>query len=126
MMMQPAGEGSVGNFIFLMLISTWAVLAAVWLEPLAAGRFPKALLFLGSASYSLYLFHPMIAPVVPEVLDKLGITNGAFSVVLCLLAAIAATSIIYKFVEVPVTRGLQDRLPYMREMNRKRVAQPVP
>jgi exopolysaccharide production protein ExoZ len=125
MVVKPAGEGSVGNFIFLMLIAGGLVLAAVWLEPLTAGRFPRAFLFLGSASYSLYLFHPMVAPVVPEVLDKLGVQNGFLSVVLCVLAAAVVTSLIYLLVEIPITKHLQKRLPYIRVPIRDTVLEPT-
>jgi exopolysaccharide production protein ExoZ len=120
-----AGMADMGNavnsYTFRMLISAMLVLGAVWAEPFIAQRMPRAFLFLGAASYSLYLFHPLTAPLVPEVLNKLGIFSGPLSVVLCVLAAIVATSLIYRFVEVPLTKSLQKRVPYMRTPDREKV-----
>ena len=93
---------------------TGVLLAAVTLEPALSGRLPRPVLYLGDASYSLYLFHPMIAPLVPVVLNKVGIRVPALSVVLCVVAAIIGSVVIYRFVEGPSVRWLQNRLPYVR------------
>ncbi|MGK3649164.1 acyltransferase family protein [Pseudarthrobacter enclensis] len=122
----PAPEGSSENFVFLMLITIILVLGTVWLEPLIQGRIPKLLLFLGAASYSLYLFHPMIAPIVPEILNRVGIYDGTLSVVLCLLLALIITSVIYKVVEVPITKKLQNVLPYVRRPQQETTLDPRP
>lgn len=90
------------------------VLAVVVAEPLLSGRVPRVLTFGGDASYSLYLFHPLCAPIVPTALAVLGLTNAAVSVVLCVVAVTVVASFIYRFVERPTTRQLHKRLPYVR------------
>src|SRR3954447_8275761 len=44
------------------------VLVVVLAEPTLAPRLPRPLTYLGDASYSLYLFHPLVAPAVPVAL----------------------------------------------------------
>lgn len=90
------------------------VVAAVVLEPYIGGKIPRPVLYMGDASYSLYLFHPLIAPIVPTVLAIVGLTSGWVSVILSITVAIVAAAIIYRFIERPVTSFLQERLPYMR------------
>jgi peptidoglycan/LPS O-acetylase OafA/YrhL len=113
MVIHPDIDGSLNNRVFEMLAVSAIVLAVAWLEPLIGRGIPKFATFLGAASYSLYLFHPLIAPAIPEVLVRLGVTNGVVSVLLSIAAALIATTLIYRFVELPVTAWLQTRVPYV-------------
>ncbi|QHF23622.1 acyltransferase family protein [Rathayibacter sp. VKM Ac-2804] len=97
------------------------IIAAVFLavllaEPLLRGlrRRPavhrfllRPLLYLGDASYSLYLFHPLVGPAVPALLAVLGLRSGAVSVVGSVLLAVTAGALIHRFVEKPITRRLR-------------------
>lgn len=76
------------------------------MEPFLASRLPKLLLLLGAASYSLYLFHSLIAPAVPTALAFFGIANPILSVILCIVVPVVASVLIYRFVEVPITKAL--------------------
>lgn len=67
--------------------------------------------YMGDASYSLYLFHSMIAPAVPVALGIIGVASPYLSVFGSVSVSIAAAAIIYAFVERPMTRKLR-RLPY--------------
>lgn len=100
---------------FRLLIVTAVVLAALWLEPFVAAMLPQWLMFLGTASYSLYLFHPLVAPIIPEVLKRIGLANWPLSVILSIVASLVAAAIIYRFVERPLTEKLQKKLPYNRK-----------
>jgi len=86
------------------------------LNSLAADHpaFWSSVTFLGDASYSLYLFHPLTAPAVPAVLSAIGLAFVPLSLVLCVVVAVVAASLIYRYVESPLTVGLQARLPYVR------------
>lgn len=101
------------------------VLAVVVFDPFISGKLPRPLLYMGDASYSLYLFHPLVAPIVPTALAIVGISNGWLSVVLSVIAAVAAAAIIYRFVERPVTGLLQRRLPYVRQHRNARIEKTV-
>lgn len=89
------------------------VLAAVVLDPVFNGRVPRPVVFMGDASYSLYLFHPLVAPIVPTVLSAVGLELVSLSLALCVVAAVAAAALIYQFFEAPMTAWLNRRAPYV-------------
>jgi exopolysaccharide production protein ExoZ len=82
------------------------VAGAVFLEPHVGRRLPRALVFLGGASYALYLFHPMIAPAVPALLKHAGLRFDVLSVAGALVVAVAAASVVHAALERPLTRRL--------------------
>jgi peptidoglycan/LPS O-acetylase OafA/YrhL len=76
-----------------------------------------ALLYVGTISYSLYLFHFVVPaltmPPTRTTFDATAIAVQAFNLALTLLLAIALATGIYRLVEVPgrrVVRALADRL----------------
>jgi peptidoglycan/LPS O-acetylase OafA/YrhL len=91
------------------LPSLLLVMATVSLEPKIRGLVPRAALFLGAASYSLYLFHPMIAPAGPRIVRMVGIANGTASVLVSIALSIGVASIIHVLIEVPMTRFFRPR-----------------
>jgi len=101
-----------GNWMLFthVLPAAFVVWGAVALEPYLGGRYPRLLLIGGAASYSLYLIHPIVAPVVPTALAKLGLPFTFLSVAGCVFAAFVAGWILYAFFERPVTRALQSVL----------------
>lgn len=68
---------------------------------------PKFLLFLGQASYSVYLFHPLVAPVVPELFARhhamhlVGSTAGGVAL------ALVAGSLVHWLLEKPTNDRIQ-------------------
>jgi exopolysaccharide production protein ExoZ len=114
MVIHPDIDASLNNPYFEMPAVSAVVLLVAWLEPLIGQYVPRFAVFLGAASYTLYLFHPLIAPAIPVVLDRLGVTNGVASVLLSIAVALGSTAIIYRLVELPVTTWLQARLPYVQ------------
>lgn len=103
----PRFEHPLTGSVAITLAAAATIAGAVSLEQVIGKRLPSWTLYLGGASYSLYLFHPLIAPASPEVFMKLGLTGEAFAVVAVLggiAAAIVASIFIYRFLEGPVTR----------------------
>lgn len=97
------GSGTASRFALVVALVS-AVLA---LEPWLEGRIPRVVLFFGNASYTLYLFHPMIAPIVPVGLGFFGVHNGWLSVLGSIAAALFASALIYRCVEQPLTQKLR-------------------
>lgn len=96
---------------FRFVIVSALVLAVVWAEPLLRGRVPSWLLFLGDASYSIYLFHPLVAPVVPELMARLDLRVGWLGVLGAMALALVVSCLIYVMVERRVLAWGR-RLPY--------------
>lgn len=86
------------------------VWAAISLEPYLQGKIPRFILFFGAASYSLYLFHPLIAPLAPTVLNKVGIRNIPLSILSSITLAMTAAAMIYRWYEKPLTDLLSGRI----------------
>ena len=102
----PADKAGLGALATMVLPATLIVLGVVAMEPHLAGRWPKSLTFLGAASYSLYLIHPIVAPGVPAVLNKIGIAIHPLSVLGSVSAAVITGVALYALVERPVTNRL--------------------
>jgi exopolysaccharide production protein ExoZ len=83
------------------------------------GRYvPTALVEIGEASYSLYLTHGFVLPVVGMAIARTRLTGNAFGIVLIassLIASSIAAVAVYRHVEVPMTAWLRrcigDRRP---------------
>jgi exopolysaccharide production protein ExoZ len=91
------------------LPSVVLVACVVALEPAIGARCPRFLVFLGGASYAIYLFHPLVAPGVPVVLGRLRFDNAPVSVVLSVVVAIAVASGLHVVVERPLTEWMNGR-----------------
>lgn len=87
--------------------ATMIVLGVVLLEPHLKGRLPKTLLVLGDASYVLYLFHPLIAPIVPTVFREADVLNFWACVLVSSVVAIFACTVIHIVIERPLTQQLR-------------------
>ena len=83
------------------MILVWSVVS---LERFFHARIHSSLMFLGAASYVLYLFHPIVAPLAPTVLNKLGFNYYWASVSLSITVAIIFACVLHKWVEAPMTR----------------------
>ncbi len=86
------------------------VMGVVGLEPVLKGHYPQLLLFMGSASYALYLVHPLIAPLVPSAMARLGAASAGLSILLSVIASIFAAALVYHYAETRATRFLRKRL----------------
>jgi peptidoglycan/LPS O-acetylase OafA/YrhL len=102
---------------------TWGIPAFVLLGSLmlldrnGSVRWPRFLLLLGDASYSLYLIHIFVFCIVTRLLEAAGIVGPehtgagveALMVALCTVSAVAAGIFVYKTVELPLNDALRRR-----------------
>jgi exopolysaccharide production protein ExoZ len=84
------------------------VAAAAWLEPYLLAV-PAWILFLSEASYVIYLFHPIVAPIAPAVFAHFQVFNPILSIIASICLGLLVPSLVYKFVDAPVTRYFKSR-----------------
>ncbi|WP_436905916.1 acyltransferase family protein [Acinetobacter johnsonii] len=92
------------------LLAIWIFLFFLAIEPLIHGRIPRVLLFLGEASYVLYLFHPLFLPIIPEFFARYMNVPAWFSVLISIPTALIGASIIHRIIEKPVTKWLKPKI----------------
>lgn len=92
------------------IASFMVVYGAVCIEKKWRDKIPSWLVYLGGASYSLYLVHPLIAPLVPTVLNMLHIKWIWLSVLLSIITSVAAGTLFYRICEKPITQFLTRRV----------------
>ncbi len=109
LLLAPTG-GSFPRFIGSGLPALLVVSGVVFGERMLAGRIPSFLLGLGAASYALYLFHPLVAPLAPSVLKRMGLHEVGISIVACIMIAIMVSMTVFVVVERRMTRYLTGRL----------------
>lgn len=109
--------------LFFEFVLVLAVLALVVLTDRWWGhKVPRPLLALGDSSYTMYLFHPLIAPIVPIVLSRLGIISAPVSVVTSVVLVVASTWVLYLMGEKPMTERLM--AVYRRRQDGSEVKRP--
>lgn len=99
--------GSMSRVIVAGIPSALLVYTVVSIEPYLQNKIPKIILFFGAASYSLYLFHPLIAPIVPVFLNKVHFPILTLSVLLSIFVALSASALVYLYVELSITHLLR-------------------
>lgn len=80
-----------------------------WLDP----YLPRWLVVLGEASYSLYLTHGFVLPVVGALAARARLSPVALGIVLvpaCIIGSVIVALIIYRWVEVPMTAWLRQKV----------------
>lgn len=103
--LRPAYESMTGSL--LTTAAATAVLAgAVSLEPRLGPRVPRVALFMGAASYALYLMHPLVAPIAPVLFRRLGLIWPHLSILLSVCLALVAGTLCHLLIEKPATRIL--------------------
>jgi exopolysaccharide production protein ExoZ len=88
------------------------VAGAVSLEAHAGSAIPRWLLALGDASYSIYLTHGFVVPVIGVgffFFHWTGLAAEAAAVLACLLASAIVGRVVYLTVEKPIMLSLQRR-----------------
>jgi exopolysaccharide production protein ExoZ len=85
--------------------------AAVLLSDVALPRWTQPAERLGDSSYSLYLFHPFMAPACLLLIGKVAPTLGApLHIGLAIVITIAAAHLLHLWVEVPAVRLARELL----------------
>ena len=85
----------------------WAALA---IESWAGSAVPKSLIAIGEASYSLYLMHGFVLPVVGAIIVKVHLpplAEGVALILASLVASIILSLLVYRYVELPMTQRLR-------------------
>jgi peptidoglycan/LPS O-acetylase OafA/YrhL len=95
-----------GNSISYGIASFFAVFGCACLEKTLRFSVSRWLVFLGTASYSIYLFHPLIAPVAPVLFRRFGLMYPLLSVLGSIAIAIGVGAVMYRFLESPLTERL--------------------
>jgi exopolysaccharide production protein ExoZ len=86
------------------------VLGAAQLEG-ALRKLPRVLLLLGDSSYSLYLVHTFVVPVVGLVLMRSGWANPWMVLVTAAAVSAGVSVAVHKLIERPMTDKLKQFLP---------------
>jgi peptidoglycan/LPS O-acetylase OafA/YrhL len=71
---------------------------------------PRWILYLGDASYSIYLIHPFVCPLPPAVLHRLHSGNPWLSVAVSVLLGTGAGCLLHQFVELPMTQYFRSKI----------------
>jgi exopolysaccharide production protein ExoZ len=86
------------------------IFAAVSLEHKYSFFLPKVVTFLGAASYSIYMVHPTVGPIVPKILSMISIHSALLSIAISAIVSIIVASIFYGVVERPITLYLTSKI----------------
>lgn len=76
-------------------------------EPLLRKHIPKLLTTLGDSSYSLYLFHTFLIPVIGMIISRYQYDNPVVALFACMIISPALGLLIYKLLEWPMTTWLK-------------------
>lgn len=102
------------NLMALYLASFFIVYAAASIEGTYKTFIPKWIILLGSASYSLYLVHPLVAPLAPVLLNWFNLQLPWLSVFFGVLMSLGVGTLFYKLCENPLTHFIS-KFVYARE-----------
>lgn len=86
------------------------VAGVVFLEDKLLFRIPHKILFLGEASFAIYLSHPFVAPIPPTLLRSVGVDNLFLSMSMSIILATYAGCILWRFVDKPIHYRLKKLL----------------
>jgi len=95
-----------GNSMTYGVASFLAVYGCVCLEKTLRFSVSRWLVFLGTASYSIYLFHPLTAPLAPVLFKHFKLLYPSLSVLSSIAIAVGVGAFMYIFLENPLTDRL--------------------
>ena len=97
--------GDIASNTFVIGIAGFLVIyGAASIENSCGSKMPAWLIYLGGASYSLYLIHPIVAPFSPTILKYLHIKLVYLSIIMSVVSAVIAGTLFYKYCEKPLTK----------------------
>lgn len=107
----PHGLTGLPYSIATTMAASVVVIGALSLEPHIGSRVPRWTLFMGAASYSLYLVHSMVAPAAPHLLGRIGLALPWLAVAVSVAISLLCGALCYRFLEMPLMR-IFDSLAY--------------
>lgn len=75
----------------------------------------RLMLFLGSSSYALYIFHCPMEPYIEALTNILPVSFTGSTLMIYLIAIFLVSIVIYKFVEIPAQRYLRQKTFWPRK-----------
>jgi peptidoglycan/LPS O-acetylase OafA/YrhL len=100
----------LASSLIITVFSAATILGAAALEPRIGRAMPRWAVFMGGASYSLYLIHPIIAPATPAIFARLELDWPWLAVLGSIALASVAGAVVYVLVETPLTRFLNGKV----------------
>jgi exopolysaccharide production protein ExoZ len=79
---------------------------------------PRFVLYLGEASYSIYLIHPFICPLPPTLMNRFHMESPWLSVALSVALGLGAGCILHQFIERPLTDSAKKLPAYLKVRNK--------
>jgi exopolysaccharide production protein ExoZ len=76
---------------------------------------PGWVLYLGDASYAIYLIHPFVCPLPPTLLNRFHLDYPWLSVILSVAIGLGVGCMLHKWIEVPMTNRLKSHIKARRE-----------
>lgn len=73
-------------------------------------QIPRFILYLGDASYAIYLIHPFACPLAPAVMSRLHMDYPWFCVLISAALGLGAGCVLHQFIELPMTNWLKASL----------------
>ena len=104
------GDGYEARTLTAGAASFFVIYSGASIDRLFKAKVPAWLIYLGGASYSLYLVHPGIAPLIPTILDKINLKIPFLSVALSVMVATIAGVVFYSYLEKPITKLLTKKM----------------
>jgi peptidoglycan/LPS O-acetylase OafA/YrhL len=102
------------------------VLGTVWLEPaIARARVARMLVFLGDASYSIYLSHAFVVPAAVIALHRLGVDNAVLIFLAVSLLAALVGCLSHLWIEKPLISSFKRLLFRSPPVNPPHAAKPA-
>lgn len=97
------------RFLFWGIPATSIVAGFVLAEHYLGKRIPSLFVKFGDSSYSLYLFHPFVVPLIVVLLIKAGINMPVLALIACILSSLLIGVLACKFIERPVIGYIQTK-----------------
>jgi peptidoglycan/LPS O-acetylase OafA/YrhL len=94
------------NEIVISIATFLVVYGAASIDGYWNKKIPSIFIFLGAASYSLYLIHPSVAPSAPTLIKLFHSKMIFLSVTLGVIGSILVAVVFYRFCEKPLTKFL--------------------
>jgi exopolysaccharide production protein ExoZ len=120
LLLAPPTEWNVPKILLSGLPAAMIIWSAASLEKFSKS-IPRFVLYLGDASYAIYLIHPFVCPLPPTLLHRMHSDLPWLSVCCSVAIGVGTGCLLHQLVELPMTKWLKGHLK-----PRRQALQPVP